>query len=223
MSDETVKCIFLAKSFDSCIRFHIFAAEISPYRKPTESDFMNRIAILLLLLLPSLSNAQYRHSDAWDDVLAYGMYAMVFGLKACGVESTDGWRDLTLTTAATFVMSSGTTLALKHIVDEERPDHSDFRSFPSGHTTAAFASATMLRHQYGHNSRWISIEAYSLATFVAIDRVRLDRHHWHDVVVGAAIGAGMGELTWYLSRKVLKKQRMALGFDGRQVQLVVCL
>ncbi len=178
---------------------------------------------IVLLSLPSLTIGQERHSDTWDDVLAYGMYATVFGMKACGVESTDGWRDLTLTTAATFVMSSGTTLALKHLIDEERPDHSDHKSFPSGHTTAAFASATMLRHQYGHHSPWITAGAYSLATFVAIDRVRLDRHHWQDVAAGAAIGAGMAELTWYLSRKVLKKQKLAMGFDGRQVHLVVCL
>lgn len=164
-----------------------------------------------------------RHSDGLDDVMQYLPYASVVGLKAFGVQSKDNWRDLLLTTAASWVATAVPAFALKNGVKEWRPDNTDQKSFPSGHSAVAFAGATMLRHEYGHLSPWISAAGYGVATFVAIDRVAKDRHHWYDAAAGAAIGAGMGELTWYLSRKVLKRKDVAIGFSGRQMDVVVNL
>jgi len=178
---------------------------------------------LLLLLVPKEGLAQQRHSDALDDVLQYVPYASVFGMKAVGVESRDNWRDLVLTTAASWVMAAGTTYVLKQGIHEWRPDDSDRKSFPSGHSTVAFAGATMLRHEYGQLSPWIPIAGYGLATFVAIDRIARDRHHWYDVAAGAAIGVGMAELTWWLSGKLLKRQDVAVGFNGSSMNVLVKL
>ncbi len=181
------------------------------------------IVTVLLMAVPNVGLAQQRHSDTLDDVLQYVPYASLFGMKALGVESQDNWRDLVLTAATSWVMAAGTTYVLKQSIHEWRPDDSDRKSFPSGHSTVAFAGATMLRHEYGQLSPWISITGYGLATVVAIDRVARDRHHWYDVAAGAAIGAGMAELTWWLSRKVLKRQDMAVGFDGSGMNVLVRL
>lgn len=173
---------------------------------------------------PAIQQADIqKHSDAVDDVLQYLPYTSVFALKAFGVDSKDNWRDLALTTAASWVMAAAPAYALKHSVNAWRPDHTDQKSFPSGHSTVAFAGATMLRHEYGHLSPWVSVAGYGLATFVAVDRVARDRHHWYDVAAGAALGTGMSELTWYLSRKVLKRQDVAIGFSGTQVDVAVRL
>ncbi len=184
---------------------------------------MTRIILFLSLIIPSITFAQQKHSDALDDVLEYMPYAAVFGLKAFGVESTDGWRDLALTTTSSYVMSAGMAFTLKHTIHEWRPDHSDQKSFPSGHATVAFAGATMLRHQYGQLSPWIPVAGYGLATFVAVDRATRHRHHWYDVASGAAIGVGISELTWFLSRKILKKKSVALGFEGKSIDILVTL
>ena len=69
-------------------------------------------------------------------------------------------------------------------------------SFPSGHTSAAFATATVLARELGvahPEARWIvNPLLFGGATFVGFSRV-YDRQHWpSDVVAGAALGAITG-------------------------------
>lgn len=87
-----------------------------------------------------------------------------------------------------------------------------FRSFPSGHSTAAFAFATYLSLWLGSEfvappgAGAISSAAaaagigalYAGALFTAATRLSDNRHHPEDVVVGAAVGAGMAAAAWTL-------------------------
>jgi hypothetical protein len=77
------------------------------------------------------------------------------------------------------------TAALKYSVREERPNGSDRRSFPSGHTSMATTGAEFIRKEYGWG--W-GVPAYLLAGFVGWSRVQADQHYTHDVLAGAAIG-----------------------------------
>ena len=104
-----------------------------------------------------------------------------------------------------LAVSAGVTYALKNSINEWRPDHSDRRSFPSGHSAVAFSGATVLHHEFGRVSPWISVGGYAVATLTAADRVRRDRHHWHDVAAGAAIGVLSTELTYALSNRYFSK------------------
>ncbi|RMG66711.1 MAG: phosphatase PAP2 family protein [Calditrichaeota bacterium] len=62
-----------------------------------------------------------------------------------------------------------------------------FRSFPSGHTSGAFALATVFSLQYPR--WWVRTAAYGIATGVALQRME-DRMHWaSDVVFGAVVGS----------------------------------
>lgn len=60
-------------------------------------------------------------------------------------------------------------------------------SFPSGHTTAVFAAATVYALEYRHHP-WIPVFAYSFATVVGISRMTEAKHWPTDVLVGAALG-----------------------------------
>jgi membrane-associated phospholipid phosphatase len=60
-------------------------------------------------------------------------------------------------------------------------------SFPSGHTTAAFAAATVFAVEY-RNKPVIPIIAYSIATLVGVSRVTENKHWATDVLAGAALG-----------------------------------
>ncbi len=61
-------------------------------------------------------------------------------------------------------------------------------SFPSGHTTTAFAFATVIAEHYKDKSKIIPVLAYTAATVGAWSRVH-DTAHWaSDVAVGALIG-----------------------------------
>lgn len=60
-------------------------------------------------------------------------------------------------------------------------------SFPSGHTIAAFAIATVVARRYG-NRRWVPYVSYGLATVVGFSRLTLSSHFATDVFMGAALG-----------------------------------
>ena len=60
-------------------------------------------------------------------------------------------------------------------------------SFPSGHTTGAFAVATVFAERY-HAHRWVPWAAYGLAGVVAFSRVSNQNHFPSDVFAGAAFG-----------------------------------
>lgn len=180
------------------------------------------IVMVVLTLLVSISvEAQKKHSDGLDDVFQYVPYASVFALKACGVESRDNWTKLAVTTAASWVVSASVGYTLKHSVKEWRPDETDQMSFPSGHTMFAFAGATALHKEFGKVSPWISVAGYSVATFVAVDRVVKERHHWYDVMAGAGIGFAATELSFWLSDKVIKNDKVAFSFTGKRLDLAV--
>ena len=88
--------------------------------------------------------------------------------------------------AFTAVTTAGATYLLKAIVHEQRPDHTTWDSFPSGHTSATFATAGFLQRRYGWK---FGVPAYVLSTYVAWGRCFAKRHHVWDVVAGAAIGS----------------------------------
>ena len=60
-------------------------------------------------------------------------------------------------------------------------------SFPSGHTTVAFAAATVFALEY-KNKPFIPIIAYSAATLIGLSRITENKHWATDVLVGAALG-----------------------------------
>lgn len=85
--------------------------------------------------------------------------------------------------------SALTTLVLKNVIHETRPSGSDNYSFPSGHTTTAFAFATVIAEEH---SLYYSVPAYALATLVGLSRINDNAHYLHDVVFGATVGITYG-------------------------------
>ena len=85
-----------------------------------------------------------------------------------------------------FFTNTGITFALKFGVGRERPDGSNNRSFPSGHTSASFQGASFIHARYGLK---YAIPAYIGAAFVGYSRVYANKHFTSDVLAGAAIGS----------------------------------
>ena len=130
------------------------------------------------------------------------------------------WPRFAVNTIASVGVAYVGKTALKAMVKEDRPDHSDNKSFPSGHTAMAFAAARSIDKEFRKESIWIPIAGYAAATAVGIERVANDRHHWYDVVAGAAVGYGAAELTWYLSDKLLgPSSKVALTTTGQTVDV----
>ena len=88
--------------------------------------------------------------------------------------------------ARALVFSTTVSSVMKYAVGRPRPGSSrDHYSFPSGHTTTAFATATSVAYAYGWEG---AVIAYPLAIFVGLSRLADDAHWGSDVVAGAFIG-----------------------------------
>jgi membrane-associated phospholipid phosphatase len=89
--------------------------------------------------------------------------------------------------------------ALKAITQRPRPNSDNGSaeffdggsSFPSGHSITAWALATVIANEY-HDHRLVQIGAYSLAALVSMSRFTGHNHFLSDVLIGSAMGYGMG-------------------------------
>jgi membrane-associated phospholipid phosphatase len=86
------------------------------------------------------------------------------------------------------IVTQALTAGIKMAVQRDRPDGTQY-SFPSGHSSVTFATATVLQRDLGWK---VGVPAYGLATFVAASRVQRKRHFLSDVAFGAAIGIVAG-------------------------------
>jgi membrane-associated phospholipid phosphatase len=86
------------------------------------------------------------------------------------------------------VLNGLITQALKVTIDRERPTGSG-HAFPSGHTSATFASAAVLHSHFGWK---VGVPAYAIASYVGWSRVQDGQHWMSDVVFGAAVGLAAG-------------------------------
>ena len=186
----------------------------------TSSEFMNG---------NSTNSETGSGSNGWFDINVGVQYELgqVVGWnkpseKRTAVYTTGhNWPRFIVNTGASVGVAFGAKTALKAMVKEERPDHSDNQSFPSGHAAMAFAAARSIDKEFRQESMWIPIAGYAAATAVGIERVASDRHHWYDVAVGAALGFGAAELTWWLSDKMFGKgSNVAVGASGNMVDVV---
>ena len=102
------------------------------------------------------------------------------------------------------LIDSGIVAAvLKHATQRTRPrggqERGDFfdggLSFPSGHSIAAWSLATVVANEYRDN-RFVQISAYGLAAAVSVSRYTGRNHFLSDVLVGSAIGYGIGRYVY---------------------------
>jgi undecaprenyl-diphosphatase len=129
------------------------------------------------------------------------LLAVVVALVALTLLAAGRRADAVLLVAAA-ALTAGVTSALKEAFARSRPPYVDpaFElhsfSFPSGHTSGAFAvyvlTAFLLADRLGPGARAAAVAgAVALATAVAVTRVLLPVHYTTDVIAGAAIGLGV--------------------------------
>ncbi|HEX5032348.1 MAG TPA: phosphatase PAP2 family protein [Candidatus Eisenbacteria bacterium] len=111
----------------------------------------------------------------------------LYGWQAHAPKELNTAKRLALALAATSL----TVVTLKSTTNRERPDESDDRSFPSGHTANTMAVATVLDREYDGVVPWI---AYGATAFVGASRVAGNHHWFSDVMAGAVIGRFFGRL-----------------------------
>lgn len=120
------------------------------------------------------------------------LFMVMTATYALGMSSTEDNFDGAIQLATSILGAQLATEGIKSLELERRPNGSDYKSFPSGHSAAAFSSAMFVHKRYGWKS---AIVPYAMAGITGWGRVAADAHYWHDVLGGAAVSA---LFTWLL-------------------------
>jgi PAP2 superfamily len=152
----------------------------------------------------NLKPGQTVNSDDVQDVLpTVGVLGLTWAYAAL-VDDSNGRREAwTMLEAAG--LSSVTAYALKYVIAREGPDQTSnpnqwFKggggSFPSWHSTAAFAVGTVLAESGNDEYRWLRrLLGYGLGVATSYERMKHNAHWLSDTVAGGAIGAATANFT----------------------------
>ncbi len=88
-------------------------------------------------------------------------------------------------------------------------------SFPSGHTSASFATATVVQRRFGWRA---GVPAYVLASYVGLSRLHRN-HYLSDVAFGAGLGIAAGLAVNQPSRRAAVSPILAPGVAGVTIDL----
>ncbi len=153
-------------------------------------------------------NTASLNDDFWDIPTRYGIvsYANIFslGVYATGLATgSDDWRRTGRLLFESISYSGISVMAFRYVFGRSRPyegnsewdfnwfeTSNEIQSFPSGHTTVAFALSTVLAEEIG--GVWAGIAFYGMASMTAYARVRNNQHWVSDVVAGAGLGLVTG-------------------------------
>lgn len=195
----------------SLISFNSFSSEFFDEMKEDASSPFNTDAIRILEIGGGLTLAtmMFKHTfkdkfqhdvstdrplkkySKWGDVLGQTVpnvaYALAMGADYLITKDQLSLDRTILMTKATLYSGAMTDI-LKYTINERRPNGSD-HSFPSGHTTTAFAFSSVVAME--HSLPW-GIAANAMAAFVGFSRINDNAHYLQDVLAGATIGAMYG-------------------------------
>ena len=134
-----------------------------------------------------------------SDINNYVQVAVPVGLLVAGAVNNDkAMRQNALYVASSTAVTALVNVGIKHLIKRSRPfkKYPNFisvrtasgYSFPSGHTSSAFATASALSSAY---SKWYVVAPSLLwASSVGYSRMYLGVHYPTDVLAGAVLGAG---------------------------------
>jgi membrane-associated phospholipid phosphatase len=153
-------------------------------------------------------------ATGFEYISSPGSYVIGGSMYAIGaLTGNKNLQDLGWHGTEAIILATATTALLKGTLGRTRPfatpdtNPNDFRfaagfgtsarqSFPSGHTTTAFAAASAvtseLRRLYPQSVWYVAPVLYGGATMVGLSRMYHNKHWASDVVLGAAIGTFSG-------------------------------
>lgn len=145
-----------------------------------------------------------------DDKLQYLPAVSAYALGFMGVKGKNTFSDKTALYFISNAIMGVSVYSLKIKTGKLRPDGSDNRAFPSGHTASAFVAAEFMTQEYKDVSPWYGIAAYTMATATGSLRMLNNKHWLSDVVMGAGVGIISTKLA-YVVYPVIKRNLGKVG------------
>jgi membrane-associated phospholipid phosphatase len=194
--------------------------------KPGLFDKTNGLVLLSLGLAATLSSRFERDRRIQSSLDRSGLDAAIdfgdrygsgatLGLTALGFmaigRSTRNQRfsQAGVELSSALLAAAGIAWAMKIAFNRERPNGGPY-SFPSGHTSTAFAAAPVLHRNFGD---FIGYTAYGIAALTGAARLEDNKHYMTDVLAGAILGIVAGRTLSYQSpvRFTVPKGGLGLG------------
>jgi membrane-associated phospholipid phosphatase len=152
----------------------------------------------------------------FEDNLRHLPTASAFFMQAVGIEGKHNFIGKATVYALATTIANQSVDRLKSVSRVLRPDGSDRRSFPSGHTTTAFVAAEFLRQEYKDVSPWIGIAGYTTAAATGALRIYHNKHWLTDVVAGAGVGILSTNLAYFVySRSPIPRSKRLQRYNFR--------
>ena len=165
---------------------------------------------ILFFFMLSIVTAEYSIERKIGDVLQLGLPATAI-LSTYYMEDSDGFKSF----IKSYAITVSATSILKVISHKERPDGSDYMSFPSGHTSSAFSGSSFIHFRYGLR---YAAPLYLLAAFTGYSRIESNKHYLEDVIAGASLAIFS---SWCFTKKYDKKYSFQLDYDRNNKMIIL--
>jgi membrane-associated phospholipid phosphatase len=132
-----------------------------------------------------------------DNYLQFAPVVQIYLGKPFGYKPKNDFQHQTINIIIANVIMGTVVFATKNITNQERPDHSNNLSFPSGHTATAFTNAALLYYEFKDSNVWYASSGFLFATATGILRIANNKHYTSDVLAGAGIGLASGLIVSY--------------------------
>lgn len=138
-------------------------------------------SLLLLLLYPLKADAQEA-----SDIISYATVITNVTIDTIDAIRSDDKKHAFKTEAIRVGIVVGASELLKLLIKEERPDKSDFKSFPSEHSGLACVAIDF------SDGKVKLVSTISGAISTMVGRVQANKHFWWDTLAGCSIGLAAG-------------------------------
>jgi membrane-associated phospholipid phosphatase len=187
----------------------LFLIFISGYSQNTDIDLLRKINVNRNKSL----DGSFQFISNTTGLVSFGIPVAVLGTGIILGDSSLKQKGILL--GSSLILTSGITYIMKNSIKRSRPyktypdidklSSGGSYSFPSGHTSEAFSTATSVSLAF---PKWyVIVPSFSWATAVGYSRMHLGVHYPSDVLAGALIGAGSSYLC-FKAQKWLNKKRM---------------
>ncbi len=132
-----------------------------------------------------------------DDYTRFAPLAVMYISDGLGAKAENHWFDQTKNAGLSLLLTQAITTGLKINIDKERPNGANEEAFPSGHTSLAFASATVLHEEFKNTEPILAYSGYAFAISTAYLRMAKNKHWFSDVIMGSALGIAVTKLVYH--------------------------
>lgn len=122
-----------------------------------------------------------------EDYLQYGPLAILWSANLLKFKAEHSIFNQKKNLIISEVITGAIVFGLKYATHIQRPDSSNYHSFPSGHTAHAFVGAQALYHEFKNTNPVIAYSGFAFAFATGGLRIVNNKHWLPDVLVGAGI------------------------------------